>query len=166
MENSKKGSKNIGLTLGLILAIALLAALLFLVTRTFSKGSAFRIDDNKNVVLNLKDRTVKVGEEIKLINTNNAEDIVKEIEWRTSDSSIATVSEAIVSGISPGVVTIKAFYNNKEISSCKVTVKGNDEDDPSKKIDDPNNKLPKSISLDIDEYTLNQIENNLVDYLD
>ncbi len=154
MENSKKGSKNIGLVLGLILAMALLAALLFLVTRTFSKGSAFKINDSKNIVLNLKDRTVKVGEEIKLINTNNAEDVVKDIEWRTSDENIATVSEAIVKGVSPGVVIIKAFYNNKEISYCTVTVKENEDDDPSKKIDDPNNNLPKSISLDIDEYTL------------
>lgn len=150
MANEKKKSSNIGYVIGIILALLLLAALLWLVMRSFSSGSA-QAEAEKNVQISLKDRTVRVDNEIKLIDIDNAEKMVGVIEWSSSDESIATVSRGKVKGVSPGIVKVTAYLDNKEIGSCSITV---EEAEPIKGIDEPKEGEPTGIHFESFEYEL------------
>lgn len=73
-----------------------------------------------SVKLNKTKATLYVSESIKLRLTGNKSKII----WKTSDKSIATVSDGKVTAKSSGTATITAITtNNKKKYSCNVTVK-------------------------------------------
>ena len=65
------------------------------------------------------------------------------ITWVSSNPSVATVSDGIVSGIAPGKTEIFAKVGNL-LDKCQVTVKGGSGGETS---DDPAGKRPKSPAM-------------------
>ena len=77
--------------------------------------------------LNKKEATIYVGETVKL----TVKGTKKKVTWRSSMRSIATVSKkGVVTGISPGVVTIRAKVAGKKLS-CTVSILNRPTDTPS-----------------------------------
>ncbi len=66
--------------------------------------------------------TIKVGENLTLTATKTPSDSVDGISWSTDNSSIATVSNGVVTGVSPGTATITATSNGIP-ATCLVEVK-------------------------------------------
>ena len=76
----------------------------------------------QSVTMNYSSIDLKVGDTKKLtatVSPSNATD--KSISWSTSDSSVATVSEGVVTAISEGTTTVKASSGEKS-ATCTVTV--------------------------------------------
>lgn len=76
-----------------------------------------------SVTLNKTSATVDKGESITLTATvepSNATD--KTVTWSSSNNSVATVSDGIVTAVSEGTATITAASNNGKAAACKVTV--------------------------------------------
>lgn len=60
----------------------------------------------KEIIVDKKQVTIEVEESIKLTATLNPKNAVETISWGSSDNSIATVTNGLVTGVKPGKVTI------------------------------------------------------------
>ena len=76
-----------------------------------------------SIKINTDKKAVYTGSTLGLSITVNPGDATnKTITWSSSDNSIATVSDGIVTGIKPGTVTITAKSNNGKESTIKISV--------------------------------------------
>ena len=85
--------------------------------------SKFAIVEPTTVTLDKTDVALDVGSTVVLTATvapDNASN--KSVTWRTSDSSVATVKDGVVTGIAEGGATITAETQNGKSASCRVTV--------------------------------------------
>ena len=74
------------------------------------------------LLLNQSTATVTEGEQLVLVATVTPEDADdKTVAWETSDATIATVEDGLVTGVAPGTVTITAKAGGRE-AVCVVTV--------------------------------------------
>ena len=83
-----------------------------------------KIVNPENIVLNINNKELYVGEEILLIATiypNNSTN--KNIIWKSSDNSIATVENGKVKTLEAGKVVITAKTLNDKVDSCTINVK-------------------------------------------
>ncbi len=83
-----------------------------------------------SVSINPTKATLKKGETIKLVATITPEDATdKTVTWISSNESMATVKDGVVTGDKPGTVTITAKAGDKT-ATCVITVTANDDDNP------------------------------------
>ena len=76
-----------------------------------------------SVSLNLTNTTLEVGETVNLTATiypSNATD--KSVTWRSSNTSVATVSNGLVTAKAEGITTITVKTSNNKTATCEVTV--------------------------------------------
>ena len=86
----------------------------------------FSVSDIKveKITLDKTNITIEEGEEEDLIPTiTPSEAIDKNIEWTSSDNSIATIENGRVKGIKAGKITITAKTSNNKSATCEVTIK-------------------------------------------
>lgn len=77
----------------------------------------------ESVSLDKSTASIEIGGSVKLnatINPNNAKD--KNIEWTSSDDSVATVKAGTVTAVKAGSATITAKTANGKSATCKITV--------------------------------------------
>lgn len=101
--------------------ILTLAAVLLVLALTGCKKEPVLVS---SVTLDKAELILKAGETAKLVATvlpENAED--KTITWATSDASIATVAEGVVTAVASGVATITAT-SGEQNATCEVVVAG------------------------------------------
>ena len=100
-------------------------------TQSTSEQSSMESDSEKpisvtEVMLNERTLLLSIGEKATLIATVSPEDATnKEIVWLTSDESIATVENGVVTAISEGTATIMAVSSSGKSETCKVSVDKN-----------------------------------------
>ena len=85
----------------------------------------FSIKENKveNITLNKTNITLEVDDEEDLIPTITPSDASdKNIEWKSSDESVATVKNGRVTGIKEGTTTITAIASSGKTATCQVTI--------------------------------------------
>ena len=76
--------------------------------------------------LNPSSITLKVGESQTITANVTPQDATdKNVSWESSNSDVASVNNGIVTGITPGSVTITATVNGGKTADCSVTVKAN-----------------------------------------
>lgn len=128
-------------------------------------------DDVKNennlveeIILNKEEVTIKVGESVKIkatIMPEKAKDA--DLEWKSDDKSIATVSDGRITGVSEGSAVVTVTSENGKYAYCRVTVSGYAEGGSDQGGNGGNNKNPKFDVLpgatdfsevDISNYTL------------
>lgn len=76
------------------------------------------------VTLDKTEATIKVGKSLQLtatIEPSGATD--QKLEWTSSDSDIAIVTDGRVTGVAPGEVTITVKTTNGKTATCTITVK-------------------------------------------
>ncbi|MDR3129751.1 MAG: Ig-like domain-containing protein [Tannerellaceae bacterium] len=70
----------------------------------------------------LPDVTIKEQDVVLMKGTFVPEDAFDTLQWRSTDTHIATVNDGFVSGMNVGKTTIEAIYKGKVIGSCQVTI--------------------------------------------
>ena len=77
----------------------------------------------QNITLSYTTNSIFIGEQTILCATLTPTDTeYKEIIWSSSDESIATVNDGVVTGIKPGIVKISATTTNGINASCQISV--------------------------------------------
>ena len=75
------------------------------------------------ITLDKSSASITIGESVALTATIEPENAVdKSIIWTSSDESIATVVEGVVTGVKVGTVTITATTSNDLTATCEITV--------------------------------------------
>lgn len=95
---------------------------------TVNAASPDPVKHTTDLTLNKTTATVSVGETITLVATKTPSDSVDGVTWSTSDSSVATVSNGVVTGVKAGTVTITATSNNIP-ATCSIEVKSQSSSD-------------------------------------
>lgn len=82
------------------------------------------------VTLNKTTTKIKVGETESLVATVNPSDATnKNVTWTSSDETVATVANGVVTGKSVGTTTIKVTtQDGNHVASCNVTIEENEEE--------------------------------------
>ena len=95
---------------------------------------------------------VAVGNTIRI----NAEGTDQKLIWSSSDSSIASVDDGVVTGIKQGTVMVTVYVEDKLVAKCEVTVYGEDPIDSQQPQEDEEVQLilPESISIDQTDVSL------------
>ena len=105
--------KTIGIIIGALVAIAAIVAAILL-----ARGV-----QAKDVTLNKKNASVRVGETVSLSYTINPSDTKdKTVTWSSSNESIAQVNGGTVTGVNEGECTITVSTKNGKTDSCTITV--------------------------------------------
>lgn len=79
--------------------------------------------ENVTVTISQKEIQLEVGQSEKLtVSVQPADAADKTIEWKSSDESVATVKDGLVTAIAEGSAVITVTTNQKS-DTCKVTVK-------------------------------------------
>ncbi|MDT8338793.1 MAG: Ig-like domain-containing protein [Sulfurimonas sp.] len=94
-------------------------------TQTERINYNFTVPDLQSIAISLSSIEVKEGTQITLSVTgtyadSSTKEILDNIEWRIQNNSIASISNNTLSGLTEGVTTIQAKFNN--ITSTPVTV--------------------------------------------
>lgn len=92
------------------------------------------------ISLNQTSADLKVGETVDLIATLAPEGIEAVVEWSTSDASIATVTEGVVTAVAKGSATVVASHGAFS-ATCNVVVteEVKEEEEPDNGVDVPDN---------------------------
>jgi len=79
----------------------------------------------KGITLNRKKKKVIVGQSYTLVPTITPADAsIQTVTWTSSNDKLATVKDGVVTGVSPGVVTITATTNNEgKVATCTFKIK-------------------------------------------
>ena len=81
-----------------------------------------RVVDVSSIILDKTSASLKVGEKVSLTATVKPDDATdKTVTWSTSDASIATISDGVVTAIKLGSAIITAKAGDKE-ATCAITV--------------------------------------------
>ena len=109
---SKKRTKSI-IIIAIVVVVALIVA--FLVVRGKPVSS---------LTLSKKSYEIKVGESYTLKATIDPSDAKnKNVKWKSSNSSIASVKNGVITGVNEGDCVITASSNNGKTDKCEITVK-------------------------------------------
>lgn len=112
VSEKKKTGLIIGLCIGIVALLAVAAVLLYFLV--FSPAS---------VTLSADFVTIDSTDAIRLTTAIQPDSALnKDIVWTTDDSSVATVSDGIVTGVDAGTCTVTATTANGKSASCTVTV--------------------------------------------
>jgi len=112
-EKKQPNKKTLGIIAGAIVAIAAIIAVIL-----FARGV-----QAKDVTLNKKTATVKVGETLTLSYTINPSDTKdKTVTWTSSNESIAQVNGGTITGVNEGDCTITVTTKNGKTDTCSITV--------------------------------------------
>jgi len=109
----KKKKKVVTAIIGIIIAVVVVTALIIVV----------RGPQPKEIVLNQDTASVKVGDNTTLkftINPDNTKN--KDVTWKSSNDTIATVSNGNITGKNEGKCTITVETANGKTDTCEVTV--------------------------------------------
>ena len=105
--------KMLGIIIGTIVAIVAIVAIILL-----ARGV-----QAKDVTLNKKSASVKVGETVSLSYTINPSDTKdKTVTWTSSNESIAQVNSGTITGVNEGECTITVSTKNGKSDICTITV--------------------------------------------
>lgn len=85
----------------------------------------------------IREMTVGAKDTLHIIyNPDNTTDL-RDVEWSSSDASVLSVEDGILTALNPGTVTITAKVGNMEVS-CEITVKETDKADNVANVDNDN----------------------------
>lgn len=105
--------KLIGIIVGALVVIAAIVAVI----------SITRGVQAKDITLNKKNASVKVGETVSLTSTINPSDTKdKTVTWSSSNDSIAQVNSGTITGVNEGECTITVSTKNGKTDTCTITV--------------------------------------------
>lgn len=105
--------KMIGIIIGALVAIAAIVAIILI-----ARGV-----QAKDIALNKKNASVKVGETVSLSYTINPSDTKdKTVTWTSSNESIAQVNGGTITGVNEGECTITVSTKNGKTDTCTITV--------------------------------------------
>ena len=108
----------------LTLLLALITSLCGLgLTACGGNSSVPPIINVESVSLNYSNETIVIGDTLTIsatVSLNNATD--KSISWASSNNSVATVDDGVVTALSVGTTTITATTNNNKTATCNITV--------------------------------------------
>jgi ribosomal protein L40E len=105
--------KMIGIIIGALVAIAAIVAIIL-----FARGV-----QAKDITLNKKNASVKVGEIVSLSYTINPSDTKdKTVTWTSSNELIAQVNGGTITGVNEGDCTITVSTKNGKTDTCTITV--------------------------------------------
>ena len=108
--------KTIGIIIGA--AVAIIAIVAIVAAIFLARGV-----QAKNVTLNKKTASVKVGETVSLSYTINPSDTKdKTVTWASSNESIAQVNSGTITGVNEGECTITVSTKNGKTDTCTITV--------------------------------------------
>lgn len=93
----------------------------------------------ESVTLDQEKATIKVGKTVTLVATVNPSYATdKSVTWKSSNDTIATVVDGVVTGVAEGKVTITVTTSNGKTATCEITVlpKGTSGEDMGDPIDE------------------------------
>jgi len=82
----------------------------------------FTVKDSVRPVINVSTAKINKGSKVTLKVTVKSNDVTKEAQWTSSDESVATVAEGVVTGVGAGTATITAALTGAGEVSCEVQV--------------------------------------------
>lgn len=113
--------------------IVTLLAMLFTITASVFALTSCKDEPKENVSITMTEKEISltVGESQRMGVKILPEDAMdKNIEWKSSDEEIVTVTDGVVTAKKEGEATVTATTNKKS-DSCKVTVKAKKDEVPS-----------------------------------
>lgn len=112
-DKGKPAKKNIIIILAVCIALLAIGTIFFVI----------RGVQAKEVVLNKKEVTIKVGETAELSYTINPDNTkVKDVTWFSSNDTISTVNDGIIEGKNEGTNIISVTTTNNKTDTCAITV--------------------------------------------
>ena len=79
-------------------------------------------EDNYEITLDMSNAVLSIGETIQLSETITPDNYVSDIEWSSSNESVATVNNGLVTAVNDGEATITAKLSNGNSASCYISV--------------------------------------------